>query len=369
MRAKLTVTRKTVLVPAAPIDERTKNTVPKPKGKRRQEENFYGRQVGQPEKEDQDEQHDSGPGMTPRSRRLLHPMELTTMWHMQRDRRCSSLMVRLLQAMLEAGHYKGMKVERAFDLVEIETTRGRRVVLPPTLWSVVFKEMHGSISAGHLRGPHTYGRVAQLFWWPGLHREVNRWVRGCQESGSRKARPREVIPPLRSLRGGDVGDRWALDVAGPFPVAGGGERYIIAALEYVTRYTVARSVVQHTAERVATFLMEDVLLKYGVFRELLTDGAPEMTGRAIEQLVILLEAKQTNPAPYRPQMRGRVERFHRTWKDCVSTFMADERQNGWCDWVQCAVFAYNSAQHSTVAISLNELMMGRRMRSPNELLR
>ncbi|KAG3082819.1 hypothetical protein PC122_g10780 [Phytophthora cactorum] len=92
MRAKLTVTRKTVLVPAAPIDERTKNTVPKPKGKRRQEENFYGRQVGQPEKEDQDEQHDSGPGMTPRSRRLLHPMELTTMWHMQRDRRCSSLM-------------------------------------------------------------------------------------------------------------------------------------------------------------------------------------------------------------------------------------------------------------------------------------
>jgi hypothetical protein len=104
-------------------------------------------------------------------------------------------------------------------------------------------------------------------------------VRGCQECGSRKARPRGVIPPLRSLRGGDVGDRWALDVAGPFPVADGGERYVIAALEYVTRYAVARCVVQHTAESVATFLMEEVVLKFGVFRELLTDGAPELPER------------------------------------------------------------------------------------------
>ncbi|KAE8974995.1 hypothetical protein PR001_g25837, partial [Phytophthora rubi] len=37
---------------------------------------------------------------------------------------------------------------------------------------VVFKEMHGSVWAGHLRGPHTYGRVAQLYWWPNLQREV-----------------------------------------------------------------------------------------------------------------------------------------------------------------------------------------------------
>ncbi|KAE8953240.1 hypothetical protein PR001_g32958, partial [Phytophthora rubi] len=83
-------------------------------------------------------------------------------------------------------------------------------------------------------------------------------------------------------------------------------------LEYVTRYAVARSVVKHTADNVAAFLMDEVVLKFGVFRELLTDGAPEMTGRVIELLVNLLQAKQTNPVPYRPQMIGLVERFHRT---------------------------------------------------------
>ncbi|KAE8953380.1 hypothetical protein PR001_g32902, partial [Phytophthora rubi] len=139
---------------------------------------------------------------------------------------------------------------------------------------------------------------------------------------SRKARPREVVPPLRSIRGGDVGDRWALDVAGPLPTKEGGPRYVIAAVEYVTRYVVAVAVKQHEAEYVAEFLMRQVVLKFGPFRELLTDGAPELTGKVIDKLVTMLQAQQVNPVPYRPQMIGLVERFHRTWKDCVATYMA-----------------------------------------------
>jgi len=38
-------------------------------------------------------------------------------------------------------------------------------------------------------------------------------------------------------------------------------------------------------------------------------------------------------------------------------------------WIDFALYAYNSGQHSTVLLSPNELMMGRRLRAPNELLR
>ncbi|GMF57991.1 unnamed protein product [Phytophthora fragariaefolia] len=164
-------------------------------------------------------------------------------------------------------------------------------------------------------------------------KEVKRWVQGCQECGSRKARPREVVPPLRSLRGGDIGDRWALDVAGPLPrKADRDPRFVIAAVEYVTRYAVAVVVGRHTAEYVAVFLMKQIVLKFGVFRALLTDGAPELTGHAIEQLVVMSQAEQINPVPYRPQMIGLVERFHRTWKDVVATFMQPEAQDDWSTW-------------------------------------
>jgi hypothetical protein len=115
-------------------------------------------------------------------------------------------------------------------------------------------------------------------------------------------------------------------VAGPLPTGDGGERYVIAAVEYVTRYAVAITAKQHTAENVAAFLMQHIVLKFGPFRELLTDGAPELTGKIIEQLMLMLQARQTNPVPYRPQMIGLVERFHRTWKDCVSTYMSADSQ-------------------------------------------
>ncbi|KAG3247614.1 hypothetical protein PI124_g7673 [Phytophthora idaei] len=113
--------------------------------------------------------------------------------------------------------------------------------------------------------------------------------------------------------------------------------------------------------------MEDVVLNFGALRELLADGAPEMTGKVIEQLVIQLQARQINPVPYRPQMIGLVERFHRSWKDCVSTFISSNAQNDWDLWVKFAVYAYNSVRYSTVALTPNELMTGRRLRSPNEL--
>ncbi|KAG6587035.1 Gag-pol fusion protein [Phytophthora cinnamomi] len=51
---------------------------------------------------------------------------------------------KFVKRLLAAGKYGSMKAESKYGLVTIETTNGWRVVLPPTLWSTVFKEMHGS---------------------------------------------------------------------------------------------------------------------------------------------------------------------------------------------------------------------------------
>ncbi|KAG2935568.1 hypothetical protein PC116_g19018 [Phytophthora cactorum] len=80
----------------------------------------------------------------------------------------------LVQKMLEESVHKGMAVNTEYGSVLIETPTGRRVVLPPDLWPLVFKDSHDSVWTGHLRAPHTYARIAQLYYWPDRKREVRR---------------------------------------------------------------------------------------------------------------------------------------------------------------------------------------------------
>ncbi|KAE9265394.1 hypothetical protein PR003_g32470, partial [Phytophthora rubi] len=213
----------------------------------------------------------------------------------------------------------------------------KRVVLPSSLWAKGLRENHDSVFACHLRTPQTYAKIAANYWWPDMRAWVRRWVQSCRDCGTRKARAKEVIPPLRSQGVGDAGDRWALDVAGPLPVTDKGNRYVVAAVDYATRYAVVAAVPSHRAPDIANFIVEKLVMVYGPMRELVMDGAPELNGAVVEAQVNALQAKQLTPVPYRPALLGLVERFHRTWKDMVAI--------------------------------PNELMMGRRLRTPNELLR
>ncbi|KAE9083211.1 hypothetical protein PF007_g21991 [Phytophthora fragariae] len=197
---------------------------------------------------------------------------------------------------------------------------------------------------------------------------VRRWVQSCRDCGTRKARAKEVIPPLRSQGVGDAGDRWALDVASPLPVTDKGNRYVVAAVDYATRYAVVAAVPSHRAPDIANFIVEKLVMVYGPMRELVMDGAPELNGAVVEALVNALQAKQLTPVPYRPALLGLVERFHRTWKDMVALFVS-EAQSDWDRWLPCVAYACNGARHSGTGYSPNELMMGRRLRTPNELLR
>jgi hypothetical protein len=111
-----------------------------------------------------------------------------------------------------------------------------------------------------------------------------------------------------------------------------------------------------------------VVLVYGSMREIMMDGAREFGSRVTTELLALMQVKQATPVPYRPNLLGLVERFHRTWKDIVSLYVGEE-QDDWDDFVPSALYAYNSARHATHGYQPNELMMGRKLRMPAELLR
>jgi hypothetical protein len=276
----------------------------------------------------------------------------------------------MVQSLKRKGAYRGQRVFSDEDgLVRAEVDEGEsRIVLPAFYLALAFKEAHDSIWAGHLRGPQTLEKLQRMYWWPHMRDAVRSWLAACQDCGSRKAKPKAVVPPPRSVRTGDVGDRWAIDVAGPLPVTASGNRYVIAAVEYTTRYAVAAAVPEHTAKSIARFLMDKVVLVYGPMREVMMDGAREFGSKATAELLALMQVNQATLVPYRPNRLGLVERFHRTWKDMISLYV-EEAQDDWDDFLPSALYAYNGSKHATHGYQPNELMMGRKLRTPAELLR
>ncbi|TYZ62751.1 hypothetical protein PybrP1_006931 [[Pythium] brassicae (nom. inval.)] len=79
-------------------------------------------------------------------------------------------------------------------------------VMSPSLWPRVFRECHDSMWSGHLRGPQALARIKQLYWWPRMISAVNDWADACHDCGPRKVRAPQVVPPVRSLGAGAVGD-------------------------------------------------------------------------------------------------------------------------------------------------------------------
>ncbi|GMF18589.1 unnamed protein product [Phytophthora fragariaefolia] len=246
----------------------------------------------------------------------------------------------MVQTIKERGAYRGQKAVIDDDgLVNIEIEGGEtRIVLPAAYsayWALAFKEAHDSIWAGHLRGPQAYERLRRMYWWPQMRAAVFNWLSACQDCAS---------------------------------LTEHGNRYVIAAVEYTTRYTVAEAVPEHTAKAIARFLMQRIILVYGSMREMMMDGAMDFGSQAINELLELMQVKQSSPVPYRPKLLGLVERFHRAWKDMVSLYV-NEVQNDWDDFLPCALYAYNGSAHATHGYQPNGLMMGRKLRTPAELLR
>ncbi|OWZ22373.1 hypothetical protein PHMEG_0002931 [Phytophthora megakarya] len=179
---------------------------------------------------------------------------------------------------------------------------------------------------------------------------------------------KEVIPPLRSLGVVDAGDIWAIDVVDPMPMTANVNRYVIAAVDYATRYTVVAAVPSHTSVSVGHFIVGKLVMVFRPALELVMDGAPELNGEVIGVLVDLLQARQVTPVSYRPALLGLVARFNRSGKDMVAIFVS-EAQGDWGHWLPCTAYAYNGAKQTSTGFSPNELMMGWKLRTPNELLR
>jgi len=152
----------------------------------------------------------------------------------------------------------------------------------------------------------------------------------------RQNNQKRTIPPT------DIFERWGVDIVGPLPITREGNRYIVVAMDYFSRWPEARPLKMANADTVATFLYEEIICRFGAPRILQSDRGTHFVNELIQRLTKRFRIKHSLSSPYHPQSNGLVERFNKTL--CEGIAKLAEEVDQWDRFIQPVLFAYRTKE-------------------------
>ena len=93
--------------------------------------------------------------------------------------------------------------------------------------------MHKIPTAGHLGIDAMYYKIADLYYWDQMYKDIRNYVQACEVCQKRAKTKRKE--PLHPIQIGRAFERIEIDLVGPLPITKQNNRYIIVATDYLTR--------------------------------------------------------------------------------------------------------------------------------------
>ena len=158
-----------------------------------------------------------------------------------------------------------------------------------------------------------------------------------------------------------------MDIVGPLPRSSSGKKYILVICDYATRYPEAVALRTIDANAVAEELLA-FFARVGVPEEILTDQGTNFTSQLLREVYRLLHIKPIRTTPYHPQTDGLVERFNGTLKAMLKKTVAEEGKD-WDRLLPYLLFAYREVPQASTDFSPFELVYGRNVRGPLDIVK
>jgi Integrase zinc binding domain/Integrase core domain len=237
-----------------------------------------------------------------------------------------------------------------------------RMVIPEHKMEQILKLAHGHPMGGHLGIKNTIHRIAHNYFWPGMKHDIIKYVSSCETCQKRrKGKIQTVMQPARmvAIPFYHVG----IDVIGPLPITSQGNRYVILAVDFFSKWVEAKAVDKADAHSVAQFLYDEIICRHGVPKELTSDRGSEFVNNLIHIMVTKFEIKHIRTTAYHPQGNGQTERTNKTMKDILSK-LVHELEKPWDYFVSSALFALRTIRQESTRFSPFEILQGRIPRDP-----
>ena len=252
---------------------------------------------------------------------------------------------------------------RKFADCNQESAAVHQLVVPPVLRNEVLREVHEGTFGGHLGEEKTFKKLRAAYYWPGYYNATKLWCKTCVACAQRKTATPHNRAPLQSVTVGSPMQMVAIDILGPLPKTAAGNRYVLVAGDYFTKWIEAYPIQNQEASTVAQKLLDQLFCRFSLPERLHSDQGRQFEAEIIKQLCKLLQIEKTRTTPYHPQSDGFVERFNRTLLSMLST-RSNPHSTNWDEDLSKVCMAYNTSIQSTTGYTPFFLMFGREARLP-----
>ena len=245
----------------------------------------------------------------------------------------------------------------------------KQIVVPEKYRKRLLCLAHESHLAGHFGVNKTMGKLCENFFWPGIRKDVKRYVRSCRTCQV-VGKPNQKIPKAPLVPIPVVGEPFSeviIDIVGPLPRTKSGHEYLLTLIDRMSKYPEAMPLRSIKSQRIVEELIK-FFTKFGMPKVLQSDCGSNFTCRYFEDSMESLGVKHVLSSPYHPESQGQVERFHQTLKSMLKKY-CHENESDWDKEVPYLLFAFRSAPSEALGCTPFQLVFGHCVRGPLDVVK
>ncbi|OMH79795.1 Transposon Tf2-6 polyprotein [Zancudomyces culisetae] len=211
---------------------------------------------------------------------------------------------------------------------------------------------------------NTWRRVTNKFTGRNLYDDVKEIVNSChtcQLFKGGKIKRNELFPILTSK----PFEIFGIDAIGPIsPISKSGNRYILSAICYFTKWPIAVPVANLLSETIINFIINDIISIYGVPQQIISDRGSSFVSESTTKVFEWLGIDHRPTTSYRPQSNGQVERLNRTLMNILVKQCRIDKEN-WDGYMWKTLMVVRSLQNKSTKFTPAELLYGTNIQLPS----
>ncbi|KAG7585655.1 Ribonuclease H-like superfamily [Arabidopsis thaliana x Arabidopsis arenosa] len=231
----------------------------------------------------------------------------------------------------------------------------------------VLEHCHGSAIGGHLATFKTVQKILQAgLWWPSMFKDAHGFIAKCDPCQRMGNITRKNEMPQNPILEVEVFDVWGIDFMGPFNPTSHRNKYILVAVDYVSKWVEAIASPTNDHKVVLKLFKSIIFPRFGIPKAVISDGGSHFINKVFESLLKKHGVKHKVATPYHPQTNGQVEVSNRQIKAILARVVGVSKRD-WSTKLDDTLWAYRTAYKTPIGRTPFQMLYGKSCHLPVEV--